>query len=306
MNTWYTTNKAAIDAASLASETQVGPWGLYMDLQLNIASTGLFPKATESAAGTCLARNASHLVVAENGASPSYTAGDPAVGVMGDSWGIGLVNSTTSAKTPFLMWYNQVLTQAPAAGGSNGTAAVYWNSFAWTPQTVITDFSAAMTSANETSLSGQDITNADAQNLATDGAALGLGSPATGTTALTFDTTKWASATACEGVTKWGLGTTTEWTSTSAKGSKRVWLWLADANPTAKASVFGVEKEDEINMYIYQHNAWSAGGACALSTAATDKSYRVNQHGIGTYTHTGASATLLGASAVMAALVSFF
>jgi hypothetical protein len=304
MNTWYTTNKAAIDAASLASETQVGPWGLYMDLQLNIASTGLWPPATLSSATDCTVRNASNLVVPENGAS--YATGDPAAGARGDSWGIGLVNSTTSAKSPFLMWYNEVVTKSTGAG-NNGTAAVYWNSFAWTPQTVITDFSAAMTSANETSLSGQDITNADAQNLATDGSALGLAGPAAATT-LTCDTTKWASATACEGVTKWGLGTTTEWTSTSAKGSKRVWLWLADANPTAKASVFGVEKEDVINMYMYQHNAWgvAAAGACALSALATDKSYRVNQHGIGTYTHAGASSTLLGASAVMAALVSFF
>ena len=36
MNTWYTTNKAAIDQQALNSKLQVGAWAIYIDLQRNI------------------------------------------------------------------------------------------------------------------------------------------------------------------------------------------------------------------------------------------------------------------------------
>jgi len=39
MNTWYTTNKAAIDAAGLASTTQVSSWALYIDVETTVAGT---------------------------------------------------------------------------------------------------------------------------------------------------------------------------------------------------------------------------------------------------------------------------
>jgi hypothetical protein len=50
MNTWYTTNKAAIDSASLASSTQVASWALYVDLTLQIASTSMLPPSSSDVA----------------------------------------------------------------------------------------------------------------------------------------------------------------------------------------------------------------------------------------------------------------
>jgi len=104
------------------------------------------------------------------------------------------------------------------------------------------------------------------------------------------------------------MNTGVDYTSSTSKGSKRVWLWLADANPTSKSSVFGVEKDDELQITLHQHNTYDGDGtaACALSTVAARKADRFNIWGVAYYKHTGASSTLLGASAVMAALISFF
>jgi hypothetical protein len=128
------------------------------------------------------------------------------------------------------------------------------------------------------------------------------------TTRITCDTTKWASSTACNGVTKWAFNTGTPYVSNTVKGSKRAWIWLADEHPISKSSVFGVEKGDELEITLHQHNDFkvSTAGACALSTAGADTHTRFNMWGVAYYKHTGASATLLGASAVMAALISFF
>jgi hypothetical protein len=91
-------------------------------------------------------------------------------------------------------------------------------------------------------------------------------------------------------------------------GSKRAWLWLADANPTTAASVFGVEKDQIINLTVHQHKEWNsaAGTDILLSTPTATANFHQNNWGVATFTHSGASATLLGASAVMVALVSFF
>lgn len=124
---------------------------------------------------------------------------------------------------------------------------------------------------------------------------------------LTCDTTKWASATACDGVTRWGMGTMTDYTSATAKGGFDAWMWLADRNPTSAASVFGVEKDDVINIIVYQHSQGTHTGVAALETAsAIGATLCSNKYGVATFTHAGASATMLGASAVMAALLSFF
>ena len=119
------------------------------------------------------------------------------------------------------------------------------------------------------------------------------------TTRITCDTTKWASSTACNGVTKWAFNTGTS-------SSKRAWIWLADEHPISKSSIFGVEKGDELEITLHQHNEFYVNNAaCALPTTPV-KHTRFNIWGVAYYKHTGASATLLGASAVMAALISFF
>jgi hypothetical protein len=204
--------------------------------------------------------------------------------------------------SPFLVWGAKV-TKAPTDGTGGTTAdgayAVVWDSYDWTPNTTITDYSTINAVAD--TLSGLALTAAASTTVA---ATRGVAAPFT--TARTCDTTKWATATACEGVTKWALDTGVNFTSSTSKGSKRAWIWLADANPTSKASVFGVEKDDVLEITIHQHNAFVLETVCKLPVGAADKQGRENIWGVATYTHAGASATLLGASAVMAALVSFF
>lgn len=308
MNTWYTTNKAALDSASLASSAQVGPWGLYVDIQRNIADTNVRAppafsvKAALEATTSCYANTS-----ISTGGGDANLLYAPPVGTIGASFGFGIKNSTTGALSPWLVWGSRVLTLATTSAA--GTASVIWDSYDWTPNTTITDF-AAISASQQTTLSGTTSASGTAYtvfNSANDG----VFPPRT--TARTCDTTKWASATACEGVTKWALSTGTDYTSSTAKGTKRAWIWLADANPTAKASVFGVEKSDVLQIQLHQENTWfgtgtGTAGVCALpaSGAATTYNNRRNLWGVGTWTHSGASATLLGASAVMAALISFF
>lgn len=78
-----------------------------------------------------------------------------------------------------------------------------------------------------------------------------MAAPITSTTALTCETTKWVSATACEGITKWALSAGTDYTSSTSKGTKRAWLWLADADPTDKTAVFGVEKDNVLEVTLH-------------------------------------------------------
>jgi hypothetical protein len=177
---------------------------------------------------------------------------------------------------------------------------VVWDSYDWTPNATITDYSTINAVAD--TLSGLALTEPASTVVE---ATRGVAAPFT--TVRTCDTNKWAKADSCEGVTKWALDTGVNWTSSSAKGSKRAWIWLADANPSSKSSVFGVEKEDELEITIHQHNAYlGTNSLCELAAAAETKQGRENIWGVATFTHDGASATLLGASAVMAALVSFF
>lgn len=219
------------------------------------------------------------------------------------------MNSTTTARTPLLRWGNQVITAAVDSPLANGTAGTVWKQYAWTSAT-IADY-AAFSTTEITTLAGAAVADAA---IAVGDSSMGTEITTTGTE-LICDTTKWASATACDGVTRWGLGTISEYTSSTALGSRRAWLWLADANPTSKASVFGIEKSDVLNFTFYQHNvpksvtADISTDACALEATSDDvrEGSRFNNWGVATFTYAGgASATLLGASAVMAALVSFF
>lgn len=300
MNTWYTTNKAAIDSASLAASTMVASWALYLDLELAIASTDMMPPPSTNKANT----EADETCTATANTSITFLAAHDkvaAVGTFGDNFSIGVVNKTTTARTPLLRWGN-IVTQAATVTVS-GTSAVGWHQYVWTDNATISDYSKLTTTQISTLSGAAAITMASTTDF---GAAI-----ATTGSELTCDTTKWASSTACDGVTRWGLGTTTEWTSTTALGSKRAWLWLADANPTTKSAVFGIEKDDVINFTFYQGVAYkvAAAGNCALDNGtinAQRSATRFNYWGVATFTHAGASATLLGASAVMAALISFF
>jgi len=136
---------------------------------------------------------------------------------------------------------------------------------------------------------------------------------------VTCDTTKWASATACDGVTRWALNTGTAATyvlanvaaTSNVLGSKRAWLWLADQNPTTPASVFGVEKDDIINITIAQTAANVCEGAAAAVAAGatktnTHKNARQYEWGAATFTHAGAQSAYLGAAALITGVIALF
>lgn len=143
---------------------------------------------------------------------------------------------------------------------------------------------------------------ASVSDVATGGTRAGIDSAAI----VTCDTAKWASATACDGILKWGTGTLTEASGTT-NGSVTAWMWLADMNPTSVASVFGVEKDDVINIMVYQHieSKFVTTAASVIRDDALVNS-RSNSYGVATFTHAGANSTMLGAAALTAALLSFF
>lgn len=134
MNTWYTTNKAAIDKQSLNNNLQVGAWAIYVDLQRNIADANMkAPPAAGikndnatgyAAANICAtATNSAFHTYAfaydeGSGTANTFETTDfcyisafmPPVGTFGSSFGLGIVNKTTAAKTPWLMWGVKTLT----------------------------------------------------------------------------------------------------------------------------------------------------------------------------------------------------
>jgi hypothetical protein len=133
MNTWYTTNKAAIDAASLASSTQVASWALYMDISLNVKSNELWPLGATSAAPSASTTTVTAVTATT---IPNGTV-HAAVGHWGDSFTIGLHNETTKSQTPALRWGTRT-TDAGVAGSTDGVATNdNWMSFAWTVPTAI-------------------------------------------------------------------------------------------------------------------------------------------------------------------------
>lgn len=114
MNTWYTTNKAAIDSQSLASTTQVSSWALHMKIATNVASTVLQP-ATVITKATGVGTTTQG--TPETDCVTSYC---PPAGTYGDAFMIWMKNKTTSAAPTALVWGNIVTTGAVMPNG--GTA----------------------------------------------------------------------------------------------------------------------------------------------------------------------------------------
>lgn len=93
MNTWYITNKANIDAAGYTSETQVGPWAMYVDLTLDVADTRLYapPVATVSPY-TGASANCAVSTSTSTGAPTAAGQYFPPVDSVGSSFGLGIKN----------------------------------------------------------------------------------------------------------------------------------------------------------------------------------------------------------------------
>jgi len=86
MNTWYTTNKAAIDSAGLASTTQVSSWALYIDVETSVASTTLVLPPNEDTTNKKCDTSTNTAVAAAK--TTGYTA--QSKGAWGDAFAIGL------------------------------------------------------------------------------------------------------------------------------------------------------------------------------------------------------------------------
>lgn len=131
---------------------------------------------------------------------------------------------------------------------TSGTASLTWDSYDWTPNSSITDYT-SISSTLQTTLSGALSTAG--LNAFEDTTKVGVAAPITSSTPLSCDTTKWATTDACESLTKWRFSTGTDYTSSTSKGTKRAWLWLADADPTDKTAVFGVEKDNILELTLH-------------------------------------------------------
>jgi len=85
MNTWYTTNKAAIDSASLAASTQVASWAMYIDIATVLSSTTLNgPPIVLTSDSKCEADDSA--TNNDSTAVPAAAVTSGAVGSFGDVW----------------------------------------------------------------------------------------------------------------------------------------------------------------------------------------------------------------------------
>jgi hypothetical protein len=123
-----------------------------------------------------------------------------------------------------------------------------------------------------------------------------------GTSATICDATKWDTTTACHSVDlPWASTTYTEWvTGTPAtEGKVRAWHFLAEKNADV-AKNFQIEKDNKINWIIEEKYQ-----TLTVSTAAADSANANSAaHYYGTFTSTGATSTILGATAIIAGVVA--
>ena len=124
-------------------------------------------------------------------------------------------------------------------------------------------------------------------------------------TALTWDTAikncdpaKWDPVTACHGVDiPWAYGSLTDYTSATVKGGIRAWHFLAEKNADVTKN-FQIEKDNKINWIIEEKSEkWDTAPATVLPATTYAHKY-------GTFTSTGATSTILGATAIIAGVVA--
>ena len=126
-----------------------------------------------------------------------------------------------------------------------------------------------------------------------------------GTSATLCDATKWDTTTACNSVDlPWASTTYTEYVApvnngAATEGKVRAWHFLAEKNADV-AKNFQIEKDNKINWIIEEkYQLLTAGIAEANSANAPSAA-----HYYGTFTSTGATSTVLGATAIIAGVVA--
>jgi len=118
------------------------------------------------------------------------------------------------------------------------------------------------------------------------------------------DTTKWASATACNGITKpWAFGTLTNYNAVGpVKGSLRAWHFLGDVGADI-TKVWSIEKDNVLNILLLEYIDKKQGAAAVGANWGSTGSYAWY---VATYTVKGATTTVLGTAALVAGVLTQF
>ena len=274
MNSWYTTHTTAISGQSLASELKVSSWAVVVDVATKVGNT--YSQAIEqNAAGACL-NSAAQLA-----GGATVTAGAPKVGDAGDTWSIALtIGGTATVKQPSLIRSGVFVSSQPTTTASQ-ISSIDEQSWSYSWSTAIASFSDVTKNTSSSIVFGtKDV----------------------------CDTKKWASATACLGFNGvWGKNTNTFSTATVV-GSHRYFLWLADA-ATDKTKIVSIEDKDVLNLVIIENhaNVYSTTVGANTNNCSTAAKDGKTEYAVftGTYTKgSGATSTILGASALVAGLIA--
>lgn len=322
-NSWYSKNQAALTGASLA-KYKVGPWFAHLEVNLGknafFSSTGVL-KNIYTAEG-CQTGSATGLYYAPGHVPAATTEVCPALNSWGDYWSVTVRNTTAgaTAQPDTIVHGNRVTKAAVLTSGSyavhtHATTTAY---FANSLPSVATDLKDLASSKLVGTKNDTDLTyTAGVMSAPTT-----LGTTETLGTESVCDTTKWADATACHGVTTWKQVSGTE-PSDTADGKFVFIHWLGD-NLTTR-DIFSIEAKDTYSFVVHEHRAIVGGYPVGSSinanafpdgfgsdTSHTNKgvvgvaqdywgvssSYAVGEK-------IGATSTVLGAAALLSVL-SFF
>lgn len=119
----------------------------------------------------------------------------------------------------------------------------------------------------------------------------------------TCDVTKWDSATACHGVdAPWAASAYVDYVAVNGAtpavlGSFKAWHFLAEKNADTGKN-FQIVKDDKVNWIVQEKYELIAG------TGATTTNDSKVGHSYGTFTSTGATSTIMGATAIIAGVVA--
>lgn len=265
VSTWLTDNASAISSASLTGELKVSSWAVVVDVTTKKNTT--FNQAIHK-------NNLDECVdsITKVAAGTSLT-GYPAKGAAGDTWAVILTTGVSTNKQPHAIRYGNYVSSITSETANQASTL---QSQSWTYSNAPANYADVSKNTGTVSF----------------------------TAVQTCPTDKWASAEACRGLLGiWGVNTPTE-STTTAGGSHRFFQWLADAS-TEKNKVLSIEDKEVLNLVVAEiyANVYSAGGTkkCAAAPAGT------TQYGVHTGTYTkgsGATSTILGASALVAGLIA--
>lgn len=271
---WLTAQASAISGQSLTTETKVSSWAVVVDVTTN-KNTVYNQAVSKSTANPALCED-----VTKTGGLNPVPSTAPAAGAAGDTFNIILNTGTTTNKQPLVI----------RAGA-----------FVKTPVTT----SAAQVSENREENWSATVTGiTDYKDHAKNT------TPSfTWTKAETCDTTKWSTATDCKSLVGHWAWTTATWQTTTTDGSHRFYQWLAD-NATEKTKILSIEDKEVLNLIIAETYAFvfsSTAGANTNSCANSPAYAGSTKFSVHTATYakgSGASSTILGASALVAGLLA--